>query len=112
MLYERYLNYSQAELIAIIETPDAYTTEAREAAEKVLEDMHVLPNSTHQIAEEHWRQYIRKHFKHIVSHKIKLMSKYLNSDEIKKLIEEAHEYHMERQELFEIDLTKYWGAVL
>lgn len=104
--------YSNAKLIEIIELPDAYTEEAVKIAQGCLNDRKLHPSSCHNLAKDFWKAYIIKHFKTILHKKLQLQSNYLKQDEMKEIYQEALEYYNERQELFEIDLTKYWGAAL
>lgn len=110
-LREQYLLKSNAELVRIIDLED-YTPEAKMVARNVLEENKVLPSALHKIAMEEWLEYCKHHFRTIVSDTIKLKSEFLNQKDFEILMQEAYEYHKERQELFEIDLTKYWGAAL
>lgn len=112
MLKELFSDYSNAKLIEIIELPDAYTEEAIETAQACLKSRNLLPSSCQNLSREFWKPYIIKHFKLILNKKLQLKSNYLDQDEMKALYQEALTYYNERQELFEIDLTKYWGAAL
>ena len=105
----RYRNHSNEELVRIIDLAD-YTEEAKSVAKSVLEERNVLPAAMHKLAYELWESYCQDHFRDIITKQYKIQSRYLTDDDVKKIIQDTYEYHNERQELFEIDLTKYWGA--
>ncbi len=112
MLRTIFEKHSNAHLIEIIELEDAYTEEAKQVALELLNERHVLPSSQKTMAMDFWREKIKDEFRTLIKKKPEFSSAYLNDEEFKVLFEEAYDYHMERQELFEIDITKYWAAIL
>jgi len=110
-LEERFKSMSLVELIDVIERPEAYTDEAREIAKEVFKSKNVVPATTTKLASEFWESYCKSHIKEILYEKKKLISHFIEDKALNEFIRLAYEYHKERQELFEIDLKKYWGAV-
>ena len=109
-LTKRYQSLSNEELVTIVDSK-GHTPEARETAFQVLQKQNVLPVSLHKIAEENWTNYCRENFRTIIKNGEKLESRFLSNEEIRTIIQDTYDYFKERQELFEIDLTKYWGIV-
>ncbi len=112
MLRPLFEKHSNAHLIEIIELEDAYTDEAKHMAQQLLNERHVLPSSQKSMAVDFWREKIKDEFRTLIKQKPAFSSNFLEEEEFKALYQEAYEYHKERQELFEIDLTKYWAAIL
>lgn len=112
VLKERFSSLTNKELVEVIELPQAYTEEAILIAKNVLLERRVLESSIKELSHQFWRAYINKHFKTILSKKMRFTSPYTSEDDMKALFDEALENFKERKELFEIDITKYWGAAL
>jgi len=112
VLEEKFKNYPNTQLIEIIELPQAYTPEAITVAQQILAKRVVLPASLKELADDFWKSYTIKHFKSIINNGVKLESHFLSDEEINTHLKFALAHYKERQELFEIDITKYWGAAL
>ena len=105
-----YKTYSNEKLIRIIDMPDGYTEEAKRVALTVLESRKLIESAKHELARMAWEDYCQTHFKQIVNDSVRLKSQFLKEDEINQIMNDAYNFHKDRQELFEIDLSKYWGA--
>ena len=110
MLEKIYRDHTPEKLIEIIETPQAYRKEAIQAAQKELNSRSIIPSSVEALAQSFWQNYTKTHFKTIIAYRIPLKSAFLQQETLHNHLRDAYDYHRERQELFEIDLTKYWAV--
>ena len=110
-LEDQYKAFSNDQLLRIIELPEAYTSKAQKTAKLILESRIILKSSLIEMSKDLWLNYCKENFKQIIGDSIKLNSHFLDKSELKQIMDRAYEYHKERQELFEIDLKKYWGAI-
>lgn len=110
-LKSRYENLSSNELISIAEPNSDYTHEAKNIAIDIIrfrdENNEINLNKEASI---YWSIIISKNIKSIILNKKLPKSHFLDNDQMKELVIDAFNDWKEKQELFGIDVTKYWAV--
>jgi len=107
-LFKTYSNRSISQLVAIVESGDDYTNEARQVASTILELKEIDKETLKQEASLFWEQKLQENIKQLILNNKKPKSTILSSEEIAVLFRTAFENWKEKQKTFEIDTTKYW----
>ena len=108
-LEEKYEAFSIEQLIFIMESDeDDYTSNAKEAAKKLIENRKVLPDTLHFFANQYWQYKIHKEFKQLIRENNLPVSQFLSDVELRSLFQKEFEKWQDKQELFTLDTEKYW----
>jgi hypothetical protein len=109
-LKSKYENLNSYDLISIAEPNSDYTHEAKNIAIDIIRcrDENNEINITVE-ASSYWAVIISKNIKTIILNKQLPKSHFLDNDQMKDLVKDAFNNWKEKQELFGIDVTKYWA---
>ena len=110
-LKSKFNKYNIMQLISIAETNSDYTDHAKNIAIDIInskekkEDINIK-----NVAVEYWKLYIEENIKSIILNKILPKSHFLNDNEMREVLKFEFNKWKEKQELFGIDVTKYWAT--
>tara|TARA_B100001287_G_scaffold260226_1_gene248110 strand:- start:8209 stop:8550 length:342 start_codon:yes stop_codon:yes gene_type:complete len=109
-LKEKFTKYSSMQLIIIAETNSDYTDHAKNIAIDIINDrekkdeINIIKEAT-----KYWKDYLNANFKTLIIEKKIPKSYFLNDHKMKEILKLAFEDWKEKQDLFGIDVTKYWA---
>lgn len=110
-LKNKFNGYNIMQLISIAETNSDYTDHAKNIAIDIInskeenEDINIK-----KMAAKYWKLYIEENIKSIILNKTLPKSHYLNDNEMREVLKSEFKKWKEKQELFGIDVTKYWAT--
>ena len=110
-LKSKFNKYNIMQLISIAETNSDYTDHAKNIAIDIInskekkEDINIK-----NVAVEYWKLYIEENIKSIILNKTLPKSHFLNDNEMREVLKSEFNKWKEKQELFGIDVTKYWAT--
>ena len=110
-LKEKFIKHSSMQLITIAETNSDYTDDAKSIAIDIIRDrekkkeIDIIKEAT-----KYWTDYLNTNFKSLIIEKKIPKSYFLNDDKMKEILKSAFDDWKEKQDLFGIDVTKYWAT--
>ena len=110
-LKEKFTKYNSTELITIAETNSDYTDDAKNIAIDIITEREKNGEiNIEKAAKEYWHIILRKNLKSLIKNKKIPKSHFLNDHQMKEMIKLAFEDWKDQQDLFGIDITKYWAT--
>ena len=110
-LKEKFTKYNSTELITIAETNSDYTDDAKNIAIDIITEREKNGEiNIEKAAKEYWHILLRKNLKSFIKNKKIPKSHFLNDHQMKEMIKLAFEDWKDQQDLFGIDITKYWAT--
>ena len=100
-----------SELVAIVESKDAYTFEAIQFAAEVLQERFIETEELQELAKIYWNEELRKSLKLYLKQGTPPVSNFLTENELKVIFAKKFDEYLERKELLAVDSTLYWFAV-
>ena len=110
-LRDKFINHSSMQLIIIAEKNSDYTDDAKTIAIDIINDRE--KNKEIDIIKEatkYWTDYLNANIKSLIIEKKIPKSYFLNDDKMKDILKSAFDDWKEKQNLFGIDVTKYWAT--
>ena len=99
-----------SELVAIVESKDAYTFEAIQFAAEVLQERFIETEELEQLAKQYWGDELQKSLKTYLKVGVAPISNFLSEEDLKTIFAQKFEEYVERKELLSVDSTIYWFA--
>ena len=110
-LKEKFTKYNSTELITIAETNSDYTDDAKNIAIDIITQREKNGEiNIEKAAKEYWHIILKKNLKSLIKNKKIPKSHFLNDHQMKEMIKLAFEDWKDKQDLFGIDITKYWAT--
>ena len=110
-LKEKFAKYNSTELITIAETNSDYTDDAKNIAIDIITEREKNGEiNIEKATKEYWHIILRKNLKSLIKNKKIPKSHFLNDHQMKEMIKLAFEDWKDQQDLFGIDITKYWAT--
>ena len=110
-LKEKFTKYNSTELITIAETNSDYTDDAKNIAIDIITEREKNGEiNIEKAAKEYWHIILRKNLKSLIKNKKIPKSHFLNDYQMKEMIKLAFKDWKDQQDLFGIDITKYWAT--
>lgn len=100
-----------AELIAILESKDAYTPEAIQYAAEVVQERFIEDKELIGLVTAYWENELSSSLKAYLKSGEIPKSNFLNEAQLKEIFAMKYQEYVERKEVMAVDSTLYWFAV-
>ena len=110
-LREKFIKHSSKQLIIIAETNSDYTDHAKTIAIDIIREREKKKEiDIFKEANKYWEEYLNTNIKSLIIEKKIPKSYFLTDDKMKEILKSAFDDWKEKQDLFGIDVTKYWAT--
>ncbi len=109
----KFQSLSDIELIRFLELDwTEYSPVAVDIANREFASRNLLPESIQKLALMMWQEYINKNIKQILFRDKEIHSRFCTQEEMIELVKVSIKFWKNRQELLNVDSTKYWAGIL
>ncbi len=99
------------ELIAILESKDAYTPEAVQFAAEIIQERFIEDEELDRLVIQFWEKELNESLKSYLKSGEIPKSNFLNEQQLKELFAKKYQEYVERKEVLAVDSTLYWFAI-
>jgi hypothetical protein len=100
-----------AELIAILESKNAFTPEAVQYAAEIIQERFIEDEELISLVTKYWENELNDSLKSYLKSGVIPESNFLNEDQLKSIFAKKYQEYVERKEVLAVDSTLYWFAI-